>query len=238
MLTVARACALVLTLASSGHAAAALEGRDLGGGSAFDAYYDTELDITWLADANLAGTTGYTEGGWMDWQTAMDWVSSLDVHGVKGWRLPQIHVPEGVPHSDFFGQAETGVGWGKASELGHMFYVTLGNSAYDPPGGDPGCSPEGCALQNSGPFTNLVASVAYWTGTLYPKRPYPGSTQSAWMFETWNGRQIDYSLDTPLIAWAVHPGDVVAVPEPQTVALLAAGFAAILWRRQRAQRPQ
>ena len=35
-----------------------LQGRDLDGNAAtFEAYYDTVLDITWLADANAAGTT-------------------------------------------------------------------------------------------------------------------------------------------------------------------------------------
>jgi len=59
-----------------------LEGRDLDGNAAtFEAYYDTVLDITWLADANAAGTL-------MNWVDAKAWVSNLNVSGITGWRLP------------------------------------------------------------------------------------------------------------------------------------------------------
>lgn len=49
------ACALI---AISGLANAALQGRDLDGNAAngFEAFYDTKLNITWLADANLYET--------------------------------------------------------------------------------------------------------------------------------------------------------------------------------------
>jgi hypothetical protein len=61
-------CAIALTLAvsTSLHAASisgqgtwesTLQGRDLDGNlTTFEAYYDTALNITWLADANYAGT--------------------------------------------------------------------------------------------------------------------------------------------------------------------------------------
>ncbi len=51
--------ALVAALGISGTTHAALQGRDLDGNLAtFEAYYDTVLDITWLADANYAMTIG------------------------------------------------------------------------------------------------------------------------------------------------------------------------------------
>ncbi|MEA2079422.1 MAG: hypothetical protein U9P00_06110 [Pseudomonadota bacterium] len=59
-----------------------LQGRDLDGNAAtFEAYYDTTLDITWLANANAAGTT-------MNWADANSWAAGLNVNGVTGWRLP------------------------------------------------------------------------------------------------------------------------------------------------------
>jgi len=39
------------------------------------AYYDTEADLTWLADANYAQTSGYDADGLMTWQQSMDWSS-------------------------------------------------------------------------------------------------------------------------------------------------------------------
>jgi hypothetical protein len=51
-----------------------------------EAYYDTVLDITWLADANYAGTT-------MNWTTATAWAAGLDPYGsgITGWRLPNTN---------------------------------------------------------------------------------------------------------------------------------------------------
>ncbi len=46
-------------------------------------YYDTELKITWLTDANYAYTSGYiAEGvdsasGKMDWNAAVQWADQL-----------------------------------------------------------------------------------------------------------------------------------------------------------------
>ena len=45
-----------------------LQGRDLDGNLfTIEAYYDTALNITWLADANYAKTSGYDADGLMNW---------------------------------------------------------------------------------------------------------------------------------------------------------------------------
>ena len=44
--------------------------------------YDTDLDITWLAHANLAGN--------VSWFQAINWAESLEVGGHSDWRLPSI----------------------------------------------------------------------------------------------------------------------------------------------------
>lgn len=55
-----------------------LQGRDLYGNSAtFEAYYDTVLDVTWLADANATGFH-------MNWVDSNAWAAGLDVNGVTG----------------------------------------------------------------------------------------------------------------------------------------------------------
>lgn len=59
---------------------AELQGRDLNGDSFVDALYDTNLNVTWLRNANANGL--------MTWSNAQTWVNSLSVHGVTGWRLP------------------------------------------------------------------------------------------------------------------------------------------------------
>lgn len=78
-----------------------LHGRDLDGDpNTIEAYYDTALDITWLANANLATTEtfgiadirseGRTAGG-MSWQTAHAWIDAMNSAaylGITDWRLP------------------------------------------------------------------------------------------------------------------------------------------------------
>ncbi len=56
---------------------ATLESR-LGG----QAFYDTDLDISWLADANMNGN--------QTWQTQMTWADNLIIAGTDGWRLPSV----------------------------------------------------------------------------------------------------------------------------------------------------
>ncbi|MFQ5645114.1 MAG: hypothetical protein ACE5FQ_15670, partial [Thiogranum sp.] len=68
-----------------------LQGRDLDGNPAtFEAYYDTMLDITWLADANYANTVGLSFNGRISWAQAFSWTNALNVNGVTGWRLPTV----------------------------------------------------------------------------------------------------------------------------------------------------
>ena len=48
------------------------------------AYYDTDADLTWLADANYAQTSGYDTDGLMLWADANAWATNLNVacHGM------------------------------------------------------------------------------------------------------------------------------------------------------------
>src|SRR3989344_2551084 len=64
-----------------------LQGRDLDGNlSTAEAYYDTALNITWLADANYGlGSIydladGYGNGA-MTWTNANAWAASLNING-------------------------------------------------------------------------------------------------------------------------------------------------------------
>ena len=71
---------------------------------------DTDLNITWLADANYAKTSGYAEAwsngadGQMNWDAARMWAANLSlVDAVNNitydnWRLPTV-VDTGTPHA-------------------------------------------------------------------------------------------------------------------------------------------
>jgi hypothetical protein len=74
-------------------------------------------------------------------------------------------------------------------------------------------------LKDAGLVRNLQ-SFAYWSGTAYAPNP----TQYAWYFVTVDGYQSLNVQNGDLYAWAVRPGDVAAVPEPEVYALLIAGL--------------
>lgn len=117
----------------------------------------------------------------MTWDAADTWAKTLDVNGVKGWRLPTM-MDTGAPGCDYaFTGTDCGynVQTGSAattvySEVASLFYDTLGNLAiYDTSGAGP---QSGYGLANTGPFSNLQSDV-YWSGLEYA--PNPGAV---WYF--------------------------------------------------------
>ena len=202
--------AAVGLIALSGAAQAAL--TDRGGGM----IYDTTLNITWLADWNYANTSGFANGGLMNWTTANNWANNLVYGGYHDWRLPTSLDAGGT------GPCGPGAINCSGSEMGHMFYNNWGAPAGHH-------FSLGTNTANLALFSNVLSS-AYWSGTEYAPVP-----SFAWFFYTAYGVQdISYKSDA-LYAVAVRPGDVAApVPEPQTLALwLLALGATVVSRRRR-----
>ncbi len=105
------------------------------------------------------------------------------------------------------------------SEMGHLFYTELGNLGYY---NTLGIGPQpGLGLSNTGDFQNLNSS-AYWSGT-----EYATNTRLAWGFLFFSGIQDLGVKHSNLFHFglAVRSGDVAAVPEPTTIALLGIGLA-------------
>lgn len=185
--TIVGAIFICLTFASIS-AGAALVSR-LGG----LAYYDTDANLTWLADANYAHTSGYHNDGFMGWAEANTWATSLEVAGVTDWRLPTT-------------TAELNAGClgfnCSDSEMGNLFYNVLGNTAG--------------YLSNSGPFSNFTRDV-YWSATEHPLDP----NNFAWRFNMFsNGYQGNLNKVFGGYALAVHSGDISTVQVPVAVLLL------------------
>jgi hypothetical protein len=225
-----------------------LQGRDLDGNlSTFEAYYDTVLDITWLANANYAQTSGFDADGWMTWTAANAWAAGLNINGYTGWRLPTVSPVDGTTADDanvsYIGTEDRGYNisapgtlyaGSTASEMAHMFHNTLGDKGYCNPATSTvsTCSgPQaGYGLSNSGPFSNLLPDLRYWSAT-----EYAPSTSFAWFFSFTNGEQRGVVKADTYIAWAVHSGDVGAstVPVPAAVWLFGSGLLGLIGMARR-----
>ena len=190
------------------------------------AYYDDVANLTWLADANYAQTSGHDADGFMNWNEATTWVSTLNVLGVTGWRLPNtIDVDnDGETSPNIYQGIDAGWNITTQSELSNMFYNVLGNTGwYDTSGVDLGChvGPDFC-LTNFGPFSSLQPN-AYWSAT-----EYSPDTSSAWYFTMDGGLQGGISKVNGYYAWAVQSGDVSAVPVPAAVWLFGSGLMGLI----------
>ena len=240
----------VTTMALAGAAAAApvsgqgtwettLQARDLDGDGTADAYYDTALDISWLANADVIGQVDFT--------AASAWANGLDVAGVTGWHLPTINIDtcgtDGLGATFWNGGGICGYDvQASTSDMAHMYMTTLANPSYsgfnDAYGNGPGLSAP--LLENTGPFSNLQA-YGYWFSLDHAVNPWTGeaNTNEAWRYSFYAGRQDNLDSSALLHAWAVHDGDVgqiaAPVPEPETYALMLAGLAMMvpLARRRR-----
>ncbi|MET0089335.1 MAG: DUF1566 domain-containing protein [Candidatus Thiodiazotropha sp.] len=133
--------------------------------------YDDALNLTWMQDANYAGTQGYAHNGAMTWDDAMAWADDLVYQGYDDWRLPTM-VDAGNPGCDF---ALSGTDCGRDvqttdgntvySELASLWFDTLGN-------------PTQGGVLDTGPFLNLQASDFndfYWSIRSTPcEQMWPG----------------------------------------------------------------
>lgn len=199
----------LLSLSSASHAALLLRG----GGTMF---YDTQSNLTWLADASAGGARSYGD--------AKAWAEGLVQGGFDDWRLPGVSPVNGLAlQLDYSEDGSTDVGLngsGLNAELGHLFYGSLGNAAW--------------SLANTGPFSGLLDAddpigPAFWTGT---------ESQAGWSlaFFMGIGDQEELAQDTLARAWAVRVGDVEAsVPEPATLPLVLAALLGVIGLSRRSR---
>ena len=111
---------------------------------------DTDLNITWLANANLANTQNFGiissyPNGSMEWGAAVLWIAAMNTAnylGYNDWRLPTSDICSGYSCTN--------------SEMGHLFYTELGQTA--------GGSILSSANADLALFSN-VQSHSYWSGT-------------------------------------------------------------------------
>jgi hypothetical protein len=153
--------------------------------------YDTEFDITWYDYTNYVGF----------WQDTMDWASGLSVtfgsNIYEDWRLPSALNQDGSGPCSVYNCT--------GSEMGHLYYIELGNMGYlDTSGNQTACYHSNC-LSNTGDFQDLKPYY-YWTST--EDALHPGA---AWRFEMASGVQgKSGKLGSGLYPIAVRDGLAVA----------------------------
>jgi len=194
------------------------------------AVYDSDLNVTWLADANLAASetfgvagVGSVAPGMMSWYTAPTWIQALntaDYLGFSDWRMPTTLFPDsscGLQSNVNGAYNCTG------SEMGHLFYTELGGTAGNSilTSGDPDL-----AL-----FHNIQVDFPYLSSTINA----PGST-GVWVFGFDNGNEFGNLQSAPEYVWVVRTGDVAAVPVPAALWLFGSGLIGILGFMRRGQR--
>lgn len=147
-------------------------------------------------DLNITWATNANINGSMNWFPANGWVAGLNIDGVSGWRLPT---------------SDTCTAYNcTGSEMGYLFYTELG-----------GVAGQSIATNHNGNYSlfSHLQTFAYWSGTVDAS-----NSSDYYYFNFSNGRQYTAYKGTALFAMAVHDGDVAAVPEPESYAMLLAGL--------------
>lgn len=199
------------------------------------AVYDTDRNITWLTNANLAasntfGISSINPNGVMDWLTANEWIGAMNTAnylGYSDWRLPTTPQPDATCGSQFthawgsFGMQGSGYNC-TGSEMGHLYSNELG-------GGSAGSDIAITHNANYNLFNNFQS--AYYWSTEYT--PLPGF---AWIYDFGHGGQDTLTKQHGLYALVVRTGDVAPVPLPAGFWFFCSGLFGLIGLATRSNR--
>lgn len=187
--------------------------------------YDDVLDVTWLQDANYAGSSGFDSDGLLNWSNANTWANQLSFGGFEDWRLPKISPINDISFDfafSFDGSTDRGFNsQTEYSELAHMFYNNLNNTSYFDTAGN-GQQPGSEMFKNTfndantGELFNFNnIGFTFWTGVA--DNPI---VNAAFAFNMRNvnnlstGEQQLLSSNTTTSVWVLRDGDVMTITDP------------------------
>ncbi len=174
-----------------------LKPRDLNNDGVADAYYDTQLDITWLANADYlyTGEKQAYLSALRPPEAQLEVINFLrGTHhlGVSSWRLPD--------------QSNPNLG-STSGELEHLYTQTLGNTSVA----------HGGSLTNTGPFHNVGRNCYVYEGPVvrnYDNALGPSYSFNSYQFE---GEKCEFEFYSPYLdpqsnpkVWPVADGDVIS----------------------------
>jgi hypothetical protein len=236
-----------------------LQGRDLDGNLATaEAYYDTTLNITWLADASLAASNTFGLPYWtdlgmhatdnypgiytnqiepsgsMDWSAALHWIDAMNATnylGFNGWRLPtMIDIGNnGCAAANDFGGFDCGYNVLTGSAATTV-YSELASLWYDTLGNLGYRDTSGNPFQPGWGLTNTGPFSNVQTFYYWFGLEYTPSSDFAFSFGAGHGYQGGRDKRLNTYAWAVHDGDVGAaiVPVPAAAWLFGSGVISLV----------